>query len=406
MRTNRLRTITAVTGVILAAQTVHAQIDPAPRQILHLGVDAPLNGNGPKGAYAFYYWNIPQILSTNTYLRMAIAPTYIDSELGFKGLLGQNTDLGVGAFGGAFANSYQNVAHGTYQKDESFDGVSGGMSVSVYHLFNPDGRVPLSGIVREVVTYNSWSDTDLTADNFSLPDNQAIFTTRVGFRWGGKEPVLWPTLAMEVSGWYEVDARSDAGSYGFSGDRELNHTPQRLFGRALLRLTTLESKHYIAAGLSGGAAFDSDRLSCFRLGGVLPYTREFALPLPGYYNQEISAQDYGVMFGLYAVPLDSKKSWYVLGTGAAAVVKYEDGMGQPGAFNSGIGAGMGYTAPSRRWKLVSLFGYGFQAERDHGRGGMNMALAFQYNFGQTKIASDEAYDQWSAAAGEGTGVTR
>ena len=40
---------------------------------------------------------------------MAIAPTYVDSELGFKSLLGPNTDFAVGGAGGMFANSYQEV---------------------------------------------------------------------------------------------------------------------------------------------------------------------------------------------------------------------------------------------------------------------------------------------------------
>ena len=98
--------------LLAAASTVHAQIDPDSRQILHLGYNAPLNGNGPADAYAFYYWNLPNFPSTDIFLRPAIAPAYLDSETGFKGLLGENTDVGVGAFGGAFANSYQEVRGG------------------------------------------------------------------------------------------------------------------------------------------------------------------------------------------------------------------------------------------------------------------------------------------------------
>jgi hypothetical protein len=344
---------------------------------------------------------MPDFPSTNIFLRSAIAPTYIDSELGFKGLLGEYTDLAVGAAGGAFANSYEEVRGGRWYKGESFDGYSGSASVSIYHLFNPNANIPLNGVLRASATYNSWSKTSSTLDNFSLPDNQPIFTPRVGLRWGGKEPVLWPTLALELSAWYEADLRGDAGSYGFDNDRRLNHTPQRVFGRALLHLTTLESRNYIVAGLIGGAAFDSDRLSCYRLGGVLPYTKEFPLTIPGYYYQEISAKDFGLAFGTYAVPLGSAKSWHLLASGGAAVVKYEDGLGQSGALNAGIGGGVAYTAPSRRWKLISLYGYGFEAKRDDGRGGMSLALAFQYNFGQTKIASDKAFDEWRGESESG-----
>jgi hypothetical protein len=383
----------------LPASTALAQIDPDPRQILHAGVNAPLKGSGPLGAYLFYYWNMPNVPSTNEVLRLAIAPTYLDSELGFQGLLGEHTDLAVGAFGGAFANSYQEVRAGYTHRDESFDGYSGGASASIYHLFNPAGRIPLSGILRETVTYNAWDKTSDTSDRFELPEDQPIFTTRVGLRWGGKEPVLWPTLALELSAWYELDQRTDPRAYGFNDDRPLNRIPQRVFGRALVHLTTLQTQHYIVGGLMGGAAFDSDRLSCFRLGGVLPYTKEFPLTIPGYYYQELSAKDFGLLFATYAIPFGYKQEWRVFATGGAAVVKYQDGMGQPGAFNSGLGGGLAYSAPSRRWKALGMFGYGFEAERSDGRGGMSLAFAIQYNFGPTKLASDEAYDEWRNSSG-------
>lgn len=386
--------------IAVAVPTAHAQIDPEPRQILHAGLNVSLKNDGPPGAYLFYYWNMPNVPSTNEYLRLAIAPTYLDSELGFKGLLGENTDLAVGAFGGAFANSYEEVDAGVYHKGQSFDGVMGGVSVSLYHLVNPSGRIPLSLILRESVAYNSWDTRSDTASGFTLPNDQAILTTRAGLRWGGKEPVLWPTLALELSAWWEMDTRTDSGGYGFSDDRELTSTPQRVFARALVHITTPKTQQYIVGGLIGGAAFDSDRLSCFRLGGVLPYTKEFPLTIPGYYYQEISAKDFGLAFGTYGLPLGSQKAWHLIATGGAAVVKYEDGTGQPGAFNSGVGGGVAYSAPSRRWKLLTLYGYGFQAIRNGDRGGMSLAAAFQYNFGPKKSASDEAFEEWQNSSAD------
>src|SRR5215472_2908139 len=120
----------------LSALTATAQIDPEARQLLHFGINEPLKGNGPIGAYAFYYWNMPDFPTTNIFLRLAIAPTYVDSEVGFKGLITENTDLAIGVFGGAFANNYYEVRNGTLERDESFEGASGGGSVSIYHLFN------------------------------------------------------------------------------------------------------------------------------------------------------------------------------------------------------------------------------------------------------------------------------
>jgi hypothetical protein len=192
-----------------------------------------------------------------------------------------------------------------------------------------------------------------------------------------------------------------------TNDRHLNNTPQRLFARTQIHFTTFHDQHYVVAGLQGGAAFDSDRLSCFRLGGVLPYTKEFPLEIPGYYFQELLARDFGLAYARYAIPFGPHKSWSVGAGYSIAAVKFQEGMGQAGAINSGLGRVIGYSAPSRRWKVLGIFGYGFQAQRRHGDGGYTLGCAFQYNFGKTKLSSDEAYEHLqSEFGGETSGLTR
>src|SRR5262249_59974240 len=102
------------------ASTASAQLDPEPRQLLHIGVNQSLHDDGPQAHYLFLYWNTPDFPSTNQILRVVAAPTYLDSELGFKNLLGENTDLGLGVFGGGFEYSYDEVRRGNYFRDESF----------------------------------------------------------------------------------------------------------------------------------------------------------------------------------------------------------------------------------------------------------------------------------------------
>src|SRR4030095_6129923 len=97
-----------------AVWTSYAQLDPEPRQLLHLGVSQSLHNDGPQAHYLFYYWNKPNFPATNQVLRLVIAPTYLDSEYGLKNVLGDNTDLGIGVFGGGFANSYDEVRRGNY----------------------------------------------------------------------------------------------------------------------------------------------------------------------------------------------------------------------------------------------------------------------------------------------------
>ena len=288
--------------------------------------------------------------------------------------------------------SYQEVDEGRWYKDQSFDGNGGGGSVSIYHRFNPDQHIPLTGVLRTTMDYNSFATTDNTGKGFILPQNQPMITYRAGLRWGGKEPMLGPILGLELSGWYELEQRTAPGGYGYGNDRELERTSQRFFGRAQLNYTTLEYKHYIVGGLQGGGTINADRLSAYRLGGVLPYTKEFPLPIPGYFFQELSAKSFGLAYGTYTIPFGSQDQWSIIGSGSAAVVDYVEGTGQPGAFNSGVGAGVGYSAPSKRWKIMSLFGYGFEAHRQDGQSGYSLGMAFQYNFGSIRTAGEEGYE--------------
>lgn len=83
-----------------------------------MGYNQAIEGHAPLSAYAFYYLNLPHFLRTNLTLRLAVAPVYLDSELGISQVLGPNTDIGVGLAGGGFAYSYYEVARGTYLPEE------------------------------------------------------------------------------------------------------------------------------------------------------------------------------------------------------------------------------------------------------------------------------------------------
>jgi hypothetical protein len=377
-------------GAIL---TSRAQIDPEARELLHLGINQSLHEDGPPARYLFYYWNIPDFPSTDQVLRLVIAPTYLDSELGLKGVLGENTDLGLGVYGGGFAFSYDEVRQGNYFRNESFDGHGGGANASIYHLFNPGAEMPLNGLMRLSADYRAFVRNSDTANNFSPPESQPFITFRAGLRYGGHEPVLLPPLALELSAWYELEYRTDSGRYGFAGDRQLVATSHRFLARAQLNYTLPRSEHYIVVGLMGGAVLNSDRQSAFRVGGALPFTSEFPLYLPGYYDEELSAKNFGLAYGLYSIPLGPSKRWSVMAMAGTALIDYVDGLQQPGHWNSGVGGGFGYKAKNGRWRAVAIASYGIDAMRSDGRGGYNAGLIFQYNFGHTAFASDRAFEE-------------
>ena len=364
---------------------LQAQLDPVKRELIQLGYNQPLHGRGPLSGYAFYYLNLPDFYQTNLTLRLAVAPVYLDSELGFAHLIGPNTDFGIGVAGGGFADSYPEIRGGNYLRAESFTGHGGGLSASVYHLFNPGRMIPLNGVVRVESHYSTYERDSATAPGFQLPADRGNFNFRTGLRWGGKEPLMMPQVAMELSAWYEVLLRTGSDTYGFSGDRSVETVSHLFWARGLLTYTLPELQHTFNVSLTMGTSFDADRFSAYRLGGLLPMAAEFPLTLPGYYFQEISARRFALVGGNYVLPLDKKKQWAVNLIAATAGVDYVRGLEQPGRWHSGVGGGMTYRSPHDSWQLVVGYAYGIDAIRKNERGAHSVGVLVQFDLERAKV---------------------
>ena len=363
--------------LVSIAWTTHAQIDPDKRRLAQFGYNQPIEGQSPLAAYAFYYLNDPSFIQTNLALRLVIAPVYLDSELGFRRMFGARTDLGLGVAGGGFVDSYSEVRRGDYIRGESFTGHGAEVNSSLYHRFNPDSKIPLYGVFRGAVHESIYQRDSKTDAAFVLPEDQAIFSVRAGFRYGGMEPLVIPALAMEISGWYENSIRSQPGQYGFGNDRELERLSHLFWTRSLLAYTFPKSKHNFSVSITAGGAIDPDRLSAYRLGGMLPLIAEYPLNIPGYYFQELTAKRFILFSGQYMLPLDSAKCWYLMSFAGTALIDYLNGLQQPGAWHSGVGGGITYQSPSRTWLVVLGYGYGIDAIRSHGRGANSIGLFCQ-----------------------------
>src|SRR5439155_1683647 len=98
-----------------------------------------------------------------------------------------------------------------------------GASATTRPQIDPEKRqlVPLTAILRVTGHYTFYARDDVTAPGFRLPPDHATLHVRSGLRWGGREPLMLPSLAMELSAWYDGQFRTDAEPYGFNGDREL-----------------------------------------------------------------------------------------------------------------------------------------------------------------------------------------
>jgi hypothetical protein len=363
-------------GVIcLSRLAAFAQIDPIKRDLVQFGYNAAFEGRSPLSAYAFYYRNQPDFLKTNLTLRLAMAPTYLDSELGILHALGANTDLGIGLAGGGFADSYNEIRSGKFYPSESFDGYSGEVNMSLYHLFNPGYMIPLNGVLRGIAQYVTYDNAKQTASNFRVPDPMGNFIVRTGLRWGGREPTLFPALAMELSVWYQGEFRSQSDAYGYNSDRSVNSSSHLFWGEAYLAYTLPKWQHQFNISLTVGTSVDADRLSAYRLGGFLPLAAEYPLSLPGFYYQELSATKFLLLGGSYIMPLDHHARWNATVTAATALVDYLPDMEQPGQWNSGVGAGVFYT--SRTWRVMVDYGYGIDAIRSSGRGAHSIGFLLQ-----------------------------
>ena len=359
-----------------------AQIDPAPRDLVQFGYNQAFEGHVPIAGYAYYYHNQPDFLRTNLTLRLAVAPVYLDSELGFINGLGPNTDLGIGLAGGGFADSYFDYQDGTYVQSESFEGNGAEISTSVYHRFNPAERIPLNLVFRVTAHYSDYNRYNETAPDFVLPNNHVDFSVRTGLRWGGVEPTLFPPLAMELSIWYEGHLRTNPGSYGINNADELESQSHLFWTEAALAYTLPESQHSFYVRLMAGTSVDADRFSAYRLGGFLPLVSEFPLSLPGYYFQEISARQFVLLNANYLVPLDPGKLFDLDLNVSTAVVDYLPGEEQPGNSLSGVGGGILYHTPSDRIKFMLNYAYGIDAIRANGRGASSIGVLMQIDLGR------------------------
>jgi hypothetical protein len=367
---------------LLLPLMAYAQIDPAKRDLVQFGYNQAFEGHSPLAAYAYYYHNQPDFVRTNLTLRLAVAPVYLDSELGFVNALGPKTDLAIGLAGGGFADSYNEVHSGKYLPDESFDGNGGEISFSLYHLFNPDDLIPLNFVLRGTAHDTFFNRADQTAPTFELPKDHGEFSVRTGLRWGGVEPTLFPALAMELSVWYEGRLRSRSGPYGFGGDRTLEEQSHLFWTEAALSYTLPDSRQNLYVRLTAGTSVDADRFSAYRLGGFLPLSAEFPLSLPGYFFQEISARQFALMNLNYLLPLDREKRWSVALNVSTAVVDYLPGESQPGNSLSGVGGGILYHSPTDRFKVIVDYAYGIDAIRSHGRGANSFGMLVQIDLGR------------------------
>lgn len=379
---------------LLTVFSMFAQIDPERRNLLEVGYDQSMNGLGPQALYAYYYYNNPDFAGTNAALRLAIAPVYFDSELGFRHLLSPLTDVGIGIFGGGFANDYYEVRQGHYYRGQSFDGHGGGVALNVYQLLNPGMVLPINLVASGGVRYATYSKNSHTDNDFEVPDDRFTAFSRTGLRIGGKEPVLYPKLGLELSVWFERQWRLDHGYYGFDNDRRVNPSTDLYWAYLGVNYAWTNIGHEISVAFTIGGSQDADRFSAWRLGGVLPLSSEFPLIIPGYYYEELTARKFVHLYGAYTIPLDPSHCWQLRFEAAAAKLDYLPGFEQQEDWQTGAGCGVIYTPKSQVCRIVLRYGYGFNAIRDGDEGAHSVGVLFQFDLERSKKSNGFFHHLW------------
>lgn len=374
----------AALGLLLTGKTCLAQIDPIDRNLVELGYDQPLAGHGPQAIYAYYYFNAPEFCGPDVALRVAVAPAYLDSEMGFRHLLSPYTDVGVGVSGGGFGDNYYEVRQGSYIESQSFYGNGGGASASVYQLLDPGMLIPLNLVARGGFHVSTYFDTPETSSDFSLPRNQVDTYTLAGLRFAGIQPGLYPALALEISAWFERQWRFDGDTYGFANDRSISPYTDLYWVYANLDYELKPSGDRFSFAVTAGGSTDADRFSAWRMGGVLPLVSEFPLELPGYYYQELTAIRFIHFYGSYSIPLDQAHRWNFRLEAATARLDYLPGFEQRSDWQTGAGCGITFAPSNKNFKVVLRYGYGFNAIRHGVEGAQSVGLLFQYDFNARK----------------------
>jgi hypothetical protein len=383
-RTLSSRLLLAVLALPLASISCLAQIDPVDRHLLEVGYDQALVGHGPQGIYAYYYFNSPEYFGPDVALRVAVAPAYLDSEVGFKHLLSPTTDLGIGVAGGAFGDNYYDVRQGKYIEAQSFYGDGGGASVNIYQLLDPGALIPVNLVIRSGLRSSTFFRSAATSPDFALPKNQVNASTIAGVRIAGIQPTLYPDLALEVSGWFERQWHLEDDSYGFNYDRSISPYTNLYWLYAGLDYEFKKSGDRFSFATTVGGSTDADRFSAWRLGGVLPLVSEFPLEIPGYYYEELTAVRFMHFHGEYSIPLDQDHRWNLQLEAATARLVYLPGFAQNGDWQTGAGGAIIFAPKKKAYEIALRYGYGFNAIRHGKDGAQSVGLLFQYDFNAGK----------------------
>jgi len=172
------------------AVTIQAQIDPAPRKLLHLGVNQSCTTTVRWGPMRFITGNMPQVPTTNRRCAWPLRQATWTVSWGSTDLLGEHTDLAVGLFRGDVSpTATRKCRGGTTIAMSPSTANGGGANVSIYHLFNPGQPYSVERRVARQRELSRVRRNGRHGGRLELPDDQPFlhFAHRSAVGWQGAD---------------------------------------------------------------------------------------------------------------------------------------------------------------------------------------------------------------------------
>ena len=146
---------------------------------------------------------------------------------------------------------------------------------------------------------------------------------------------------MELSVWYEHQWRLNPDTYGFNNELSISPNLDLYWIYAGLNYTFTNSGQKIEFAATVGGSSGADRFSAWRLGGVLPLISEFPLMMPGYYYEELTAEQFAHVYAAYEFPLVPSQVLKFRVEAAVAKLVYLPGFEQD-PWQSGAGCALSF----------------------------------------------------------------
>jgi hypothetical protein len=364
--------------VCLGGQAI-AQVDVEHRRLLTLQTGmAVYHSEEEVNGYGFYWFNENHFPWDRTALRLNYAGVYLDTELSYFLPVETVTAVGIRLGGGGYVDDVVPYVRGERIISQEFDGDAGLASVFVNHeVLKIAGQLPLNVRATYEVRRTSYRETSETSD-FVLPPDFFTHTIQGEIRLGGIEREITSRQGLVAYVLADANYRDDFRAFGPVGAPFPTYSDyQRLLAQLGAKIPIDQTTWFLL--FTGGTGHHLDELSAYRLGGNIVNADPAIYTLHGYYTREFFVRDFGLVNFEVRQEINEQHHVTLHLYADCAAERSVPPDGSSKRILPGIGSGVGFQTFWKTDVLLS-YGYGFNAVRDHDRGGHEVAIGLEKSF--------------------------